>query len=114
MGNPTIDLENSHLSSMKATALMGNLSERLERVSPPRKPPLPLPKPSSSKVASATCLDDLYGRSVNRGLGKASRNAETILVEPIIATRKRLRGTNYVKGGPHGDSYRKFGALHGE
>ena len=94
---------------------MGNLSERLERVlSPPRKPPLPFPKPSSSKVASATRLDGLYGRSVNRGLGKASRNAETILVEFIIATRKRLRGTNNVKGGPHGDSYRKFGALHGE
>ena len=27
---------------------------------------------------------------------------------------KCLRGTNNVEGGPHGDIYRKFGALHGE
>ena len=27
---------------------------------------------------------------------------------------KCLRGTNKVEGGPHGDIYRKFGALHGE
>jgi hypothetical protein len=26
---------------------------------------------------------------------------------------KCLRGTNNVEGGPHGDIYRKFGALHG-
>lgn len=24
-----------------------------------------------------------------------------------------IRGTNKVEGGPHGDIYRKFGALHG-
>jgi hypothetical protein len=27
---------------------------------------------------------------------------------------KCIRGTNKVEGGPHGDIYRKFGALHGE
>ena len=27
---------------------------------------------------------------------------------------KCVRGTNKVEGGPHGDIYRKFGALHGE
>ena len=27
---------------------------------------------------------------------------------------KCLRGTNMVEGGPHGDIYRKFGALHGK
>ena len=27
---------------------------------------------------------------------------------------KCVRGTNNVEGGPHGDIYRKFGALHGK
>ena len=27
---------------------------------------------------------------------------------------KCLRGTNKVEGGPHGDIYQKFGALHGK
>ena len=31
-----------------------------------------------------------------------------------LQTWKCVRGTNKVEGGPHGDIYRKFGALHGE
>jgi len=31
-----------------------------------------------------------------------------------LQTWKCIRGTNKVEGGPHGDIYRKFGALHGD